>query len=33
VHLAGRTPATLERVAAQIADAGGAAAVAQVDFE
>jgi hypothetical protein len=33
VHLAGRTLATLERVAAQIADAGGAAAVAQVDFE
>ena len=31
VHLAGRTVATLERVAGQIGEAGGAATVAQVD--
>jgi 3-oxoacyl-[acyl-carrier protein] reductase len=31
VHLAGRTLATLQRVAAQIGDAGGTATVAQVD--
>jgi 3-oxoacyl-[acyl-carrier protein] reductase len=31
VHLAGRTQATLERVASQIGDSGGRATVAQVD--